>query len=240
MLKKEALWPIASEGNPLKKSLQCTRYLRYNLHGIYTHFDLECAKRNSLKVYLLNESPNVLLYKKMPVLVEVICLVNGEIYYTTLNKKAEQLENTKKNIRNSETTMRSSKTYTYRWLYCSWKVTWKPSYPEIPNLITNNLPDFEKIQQDKEQLTVKRKLSKQFDINLLNEIIIEIFQHLQTQNDRLGSKGSLALQCGNNELLFPVLYINKRWNESRGKMGVLGQNLGQNPNWPSRPFYKPF
>ncbi|RIB24871.1 hypothetical protein C2G38_2167463 [Gigaspora rosea] len=27
---------------------------------------------------------------------------------------------------------------------------------------------------------------------------------------------------------------------SRGKIGVLGQNLGQNPNWPSRPFYKPF
>ncbi|CAG8523688.1 15612_t:CDS:1, partial [Gigaspora rosea] len=70
-----------------------------------------------------------------------------------------------------------------------------------------------KIQQDKEQLTVKRKLSKQSDINLPNEIIIEIFQHLQTQNDRLGFKRSFALQCGNNELLFSVLYVNKRWNE---------------------------
>ncbi|CAJ0910189.1 16326_t:CDS:2, partial [Entrophospora sp. SA101] len=103
-------------------------------------------------------------------------------------------------------------------------ITWKPSYPEIPNLIifkenelrsTNSLPDFEKIQQDKKQntildteypasQTVKRKLSKKSDINLPNEIIIEIFQHLRTQNKRL---------CGNNELLFPVLYVNKRWNE---------------------------
>ncbi|CAG8678275.1 4846_t:CDS:1, partial [Paraglomus brasilianum] len=75
-------------------------------------------------------------------------------------------------------------------------VTWKPSYPEIPNLITNILPDFEKIQ-DKEQntkldteypasQTVKRKLSKKSDINLPNEIMIEIFQHLRTNNDRLG------------------------------------------------------
>ncbi|CAJ0870849.1 7026_t:CDS:2, partial [Entrophospora sp. SA101] len=52
MLKKEASWPITTatiEGKPPKKSLQCTRYLRYNPHGIYTHFDLECAKRNGLK-----------------------------------------------------------------------------------------------------------------------------------------------------------------------------------------------
>ncbi|CAG8459109.1 22455_t:CDS:2 [Cetraspora pellucida] len=66
---------------------------------------------------------------------------------------------------------------------------------EIPNLIifkenklcfTNSLPDFKKIQQDKKQNTIlnteysalqiaKRKLSKKSDINLLNEIIIEIF-----------------------------------------------------------------
>src|SRR5581483_9532176 len=75
-------------------------------------------------------------------------------------------------------------------------ITWKPSYPEIPNLITDSLPDFEKIQQDKEQntkldteypasQTVKGKLS---DINLPNEIIIEIFQHLRTQNERLDTK----------------------------------------------------
>ncbi|CAG8547360.1 16443_t:CDS:2, partial [Cetraspora pellucida] len=81
----------------------------------------------------------------------------------------------------------------------------KPSYSEIPNLIifkenelrsTNSLPDFEKIQQDKKQNTIldteypvsqiaKRKLSKKSDINLPNEIIIEIFQYLRTQNKRL-------------------------------------------------------
>ncbi|CAG8480216.1 2147_t:CDS:1, partial [Scutellospora calospora] len=42
-------------------------------------------------------------------------------------------------------------------------ITWKLSYPEIPNLIifkenelcsTNSLPDFEKIQQDKKQNTI--------------------------------------------------------------------------------------
>src|SRR6185369_17131320 len=94
-------------------------------------------------------------------------------------------------------------------------VTWKPSYPEIPNLITDSLPDFEKIQQDKEypaSQTIKGKLSKKSDINLPNEIIIEIFQHLRTQNERLDTKCP-ASQCGNNELLFPVLYVNKRWNE---------------------------
>ncbi|CAG8653274.1 9828_t:CDS:2, partial [Diversispora eburnea] len=66
ILKKEASWPIAPatiEGNPLKKSLQCTRYLRYNPHGIYTHYDLECTKKNGLKVYLMNDSPNAIIYE---------------------------------------------------------------------------------------------------------------------------------------------------------------------------------
>ncbi|CAG8640166.1 2005_t:CDS:2, partial [Diversispora eburnea] len=44
MLKKEVSWLIAS--------------------GIYTHYDLECAKENRLKVYLMNESPNALIYEK--------------------------------------------------------------------------------------------------------------------------------------------------------------------------------
>ena len=90
MLKKEASWPIAPgkfhtinssftekwskfpygiykatiEGNPPKKSLQCTRYLRYNPHGIYTHYDLECARKNGLKVTLMNISPNALIYER--------------------------------------------------------------------------------------------------------------------------------------------------------------------------------
>ncbi|CAG8831608.1 3418_t:CDS:2, partial [Gigaspora rosea] len=56
MIKKDASWPIAPatiEGNPPKKSLQCTRYLRYNPHGIYTHYDLE---------YMFGEWGNI-LYK---------------------------------------------------------------------------------------------------------------------------------------------------------------------------------
>ncbi|CAG8651990.1 2183_t:CDS:2, partial [Paraglomus occultum] len=75
---------------------------------------------------------------------------------------------------------------------------------EIPNLITNILPDFEKIQ-DKEQntkldteypasQTVKGKLSKKSDITLPNEIIIEIFQHLRTQNNRLDTTCPVS-QC---------------------------------------------
>ncbi|CAG8640678.1 9429_t:CDS:2, partial [Diversispora eburnea] len=44
MLKKEVSWPIAS--------------------GIYTHYDLECVKRNGLKIYLINETPNALIYEK--------------------------------------------------------------------------------------------------------------------------------------------------------------------------------
>ncbi|RIB03540.1 hypothetical protein C2G38_2224776 [Gigaspora rosea] len=226
------------EGNPLKKSLQCTRYLRYNLYGIYIHFDLESAKRNSLKVYLLDESPNALIYEKNT------CVSGSDMF----SKWGNILYNIKKEGR---TTRKISKAllvslwgvlceqrngqnygdqvkriYTDSFIVagkvelktgiemgelkfekkgvCVVKncilVTWKLSYPEIPNLITNNLPDFEKIQQDKEQLIVKRKLSKKSDINLPNEIIIEIFQHLRTQIDRLGSKESLALQCGNNEL----------------------------------------
>ncbi|CAG8664783.1 8374_t:CDS:1, partial [Diversispora eburnea] len=42
-------------------------------------------------------------------------------------------------------------------------ITWKPLYPEIPNLITNSLPDFRKKRQDKEQnteITIKRKSLK--------------------------------------------------------------------------------
>ncbi|CAG8658837.1 7890_t:CDS:2, partial [Scutellospora calospora] len=58
------IYKVTIEGNSLKKSLQCTRYLRYNLHRIYTYYDLECAKENGLKVYLMNESPNTLIYEK--------------------------------------------------------------------------------------------------------------------------------------------------------------------------------
>ncbi|CAG8797550.1 23552_t:CDS:1, partial [Gigaspora rosea] len=282
MLKKEASWPIATgkfrtidvslvekwnkfpygifkatiEGNPPKKSLQCTRYLRYNPHRIYTHFDLECAKRNGLKVYLLDESPNVLIYEKntcisgsdmfgiwgnilynikkeggtagkvskalLVSLWGVLCEQrNGQNYGIHPRIKPFLLASARKRISEIvkplgdqvkrihtdgfivagkvelKTGIEMGELKFEKKGVCVVKncisVTWKPSYPEIPNLIifkenelrsTNNLPDFEKIQ-DKEQLTVKRKLSKKSDMNLTNEIIIEIFQHLRTQNERL-------------------------------------------------------
>ncbi|CAG8622252.1 15974_t:CDS:2, partial [Cetraspora pellucida] len=56
MIKKDASWPIAPatiEGNPPKKSLQCTRYLCYNPHGIYTHYDLECGIEEKVSKALL-------------------------------------------------------------------------------------------------------------------------------------------------------------------------------------------
>ncbi|CAJ0648906.1 755_t:CDS:2 [Entrophospora sp. SA101] len=294
MLKKEASWPITTgkfhtidvslvekwnkfpygifkatiEGNPPKKSLQYTRYLRYNPHGIYTHFDLECAKRNGLKVYLLDESPNALIYEKntcvsgsdmfgkwgnilykikkeggtagkvskalLVSLWGVLCEQrNGQNYGIHPRIKPFLLASARKRISEIvkplgdqvkrihtdgfivagkaelKTGIEIGELKLEKKGVCVVKncisVTWKPSYPEIPNLITNSLPDFEKIQQDKKQntildteypasQTVKRKLSKKSDINLPNEIIIEIFQHLRTQNKRL---------CGNNELLFP-------------------------------------
>ncbi|RHZ79323.1 hypothetical protein Glove_149g153 [Diversispora epigaea] len=274
-----SLWGALStiEGNPPKKSLQCTRYLRYNPYGIYTHYDLECAKKNGLKVYLMNESPNALIYEKNTRItgkdmfgewgnilynikkeggtagkVSKALLVslwgalceqrNGQNYGTHPRIKPFLLASTRKTISEIvkplgdqvkrihtdgfivagkvklKTGIEMGELKFEKRGVCVVKncisVTWKPSYPEIPNLITNSLPDFGKIQ-DKEQntkLTVKRKPLKRFDINLPNEIIIEILQHLRTQNDRLDTKCPTS-QCGNNELLFSVLYVNKRWNE---------------------------
>ncbi|RHZ77730.1 hypothetical protein Glove_174g76 [Diversispora epigaea] len=271
------IYKATIEGNPPKKSLQCTRYLRYNPYGIYTHYDLECAKKNGLKVYLMNESPNALIYEKNTRItgkdmfgewgnilynikkeggtagkVSKALLVslwgalceqrNGQNYGTHPRIKPFLLASTRKTISEIvkplgdqvkrihtdgfivagkvklKTGIEMGELKFEKRGVCVVKncisITWKPSYPEIPNLITNSLPDFEKIQ-DKEQntkLTVKRKPLKRFDINLPNEIIIEILQHLRTQNDRLNTKCP-ASQCGNNELLFPVLYVNKRWNE---------------------------
>ncbi|RHZ89313.1 hypothetical protein Glove_16g34 [Diversispora epigaea] len=296
MLKKEASWAIAPgkfhtidvslvkkwrkfpygiykatiEGNPPKKSLQCTRYLRYNPHGIYTHYDLECAKENGMNVYLIDESPNALIYEKntringkdmfgkwgnilynikkeggiagkvgKALLVSLwgaLCEQrNGQNYGVHPRIKPFLLASARKRISEIVKPLRNrvKRIHTDGFIVagqinlktgiemgelkfekrgvCVVKncisVTWKAPYPEIPNLVTNSLPDFRKIQQDKEQntkLSVKRKPPKRSDINLPNEIIMEIFQHLRTQNDSL---------CGNNELLFPVLYVNKRWNE---------------------------
>ncbi|CAG8588817.1 11581_t:CDS:2, partial [Scutellospora calospora] len=56
MIKKDVLWPIVSatiERNSSKKSLQCIRYLQYNSHRIYIHYDLEYTKENGLKENIL-------------------------------------------------------------------------------------------------------------------------------------------------------------------------------------------
>ncbi|CAG8589213.1 10920_t:CDS:2 [Dentiscutata heterogama] len=200
MIKKDASWPIAPgkfhtinssftekwskfpyeiykatiEGNPLKKSLQCTRYLRYNPHEIYIHYDLEYARKNGLKVTLMNISPNALIYKRN-------IRITGKVMFGEW-----PLGDHVKHI------------YTDGFIIAR-KVKLKTGIEiEISNLIifkenelrsTNSLPDFEKIQQDKKQNTIldteypalqiaKKKLSKKSDINLPNEIIIEIFQHL--------------------------------------------------------------
>ncbi|CAG8681269.1 2991_t:CDS:2, partial [Scutellospora calospora] len=67
MIKKDASWPIVPttiEGNSSKKSLQYTRYLRYNPHRIYIHYNLKYAQKNRLKVTLINISPNTLIYER--------------------------------------------------------------------------------------------------------------------------------------------------------------------------------
>ncbi|CAG8795854.1 42658_t:CDS:2, partial [Gigaspora margarita] len=258
MLNKEASWPIVSgkfhtinaslvgkwtkfpygiykatiKGNPPKKSLQCTRYLRYNLHGVYTHFDLEYmfGKWGNI-LYNIKKEGGIAEKVSKALLVSLwgaLCEQrNGQNYGVHLRIKPFLLASARKRITeivrplgnqvkcihtdgfivagqvNLKTGIEMSKLKFEKRGVCVVKncilVLWKPSYPEIPNLA-----DFEKIQQEqstkldaivsslRETLqTVKRKLFKKSDINLPNEIIIEIFQHLRIQNDRI---------CGNNEL----------------------------------------
>ncbi|CAG8632368.1 2478_t:CDS:2, partial [Diversispora eburnea] len=257
MLKKEASWPIAPgkfhtidvslvekwtkfpygiykatiEGNPPKKSLQCTRYLRYNPHGIYTHYDLECAKKNGLKVYLMNDSPNAIIYEistritgsdmfgkwgnilynikkeggtagkvSKALLVSLwgaLCEQrNGQNYGVHPRIKPFLLASARKRISEIVKPLRNrvKRIHTDGFIVAG-QVNLKTGI-EMGEL------KFEKrgvcvVKNYKERntkLTVKSKAPKRYDINLPNEIIIEIFQHLRTQNDSL---------CGNNELLFP-------------------------------------
>ncbi|CAG8669248.1 2262_t:CDS:2 [Dentiscutata heterogama] len=123
------IYKATIKGNPPKKSLQCTRYLRYNPHGIYTHYDLECAQKNRLKGNILYK------IKKEGGIEEK---VTGKVELKT-GIEMGKLKFEKNGV-------------------CVVKncisIIWKPSYPEIPNLIifkenklrsTNSLPDFEKI-----------------------------------------------------------------------------------------------
>ncbi|RGB42813.1 hypothetical protein C1646_809781 [Rhizophagus diaphanus] len=86
MSKSDALWPIYEgdfeylenldhltfgiyrveiEGQPeKKKDEKCTRIFRYNPEKYYTHYDIERARDLGLKVKLINESPNALIFSK--------------------------------------------------------------------------------------------------------------------------------------------------------------------------------
>ncbi|RHZ75035.1 hypothetical protein Glove_218g53 [Diversispora epigaea] len=200
MLKKEASWPIAPatiEGNPPKKSFQCTRYLRYNLYGIYTHYDLKYAKENGLNVYLIDESLNALIYEKNT-------RINGKdmfgkwgnILYNikkeggTVGKVGKallvSLWGTLCEQRNGQNYGKSNKAHSYGWIYSSRASKSQNRHRNRRAKIREKR--IYQILKDKEQntkLTVKRKAPKRYDINLPNEIIIEIFQHLRTQNDSL-------------------------------------------------------
>ncbi|CAG8836199.1 5141_t:CDS:2, partial [Racocetra persica] len=218
------IYKATIEGNPPKKRLQYTRYLRYNPYGIYTYYDLECAKKNRLKVYLMNESPNALIYDKntrisgrdmfgkwenilynikkeggiarkvskalLVSLWGVLCEQrNGQNYSTHLQIKPFLLASAQKRISEIVKLLGDQVKRIHidgfivagkvelkmgiemgmlkleKRGVCVVKncisVTWKPSYPEIPNLTifeenelrtTNSLLDFGKIQ-DKEQNT---------------------------------------------------------------------------------------
>ncbi|CAG8655507.1 887_t:CDS:2, partial [Scutellospora calospora] len=216
-------WPIAPatiEGNPLKKSLQYTRYLHYNLHRIYIYYDLECTRKNKLKsniLYKIKKEGGI----EGKVSKALLVLLWGVLSSARkrISEIVKPLEDQVKRIHTDsfiiakkvklKTGIEMGELKFEKNGVCVVKncisITWKLSYPEIPNLIifkenefrsTNSLSDFEKIQQDKKQNTIldtkypalqiaKRKLSKKSNINLLNEIIIEIFQYLQTQNKRL-------------------------------------------------------
>ncbi|CAG8617802.1 7990_t:CDS:2, partial [Diversispora eburnea] len=220
---------------------------------IYMHYDLECAKENRLKVYLMNKSSNVFIYKKNTHITgsdmfekwdNILYNIKkeggtaGKVTRKRISEIVRPLGDQVKRIHangfivagqvNLKTDIEMCELKLEKRGVCTIKncisIIWKPLYPEIPNLIifkknefhsTNSLPDFKKKQQDKEQnteITIKRKSLKRFDLNLPNEIIIEIFQHLRTQNDKLDTE-CLVSQCTNNELLSLVLYVNKRWNE---------------------------
>ncbi|RIB21195.1 hypothetical protein C2G38_2177342 [Gigaspora rosea] len=244
IIKKDASWPIAPatiEGNSPKKSLQCTRYLRYNPYGIYTHYDLECAKENGLKKEggIVGKVSKALLFSLWGALCEQR---NGQNYGAHPRIKPFLLASARKTISEIVKPLgdQVKRIHTDGFIVagkvelktgieigdlkfekrgiCIVKncisVTWKPPYPEIPNLLTNNIEsDFKQIQKDKKQNSkLMQIITKKIDINLPNEIIMKIFQHLRIQNNRLDTECPIS-QCANNELLFPVLYVNKRWNE---------------------------
>ncbi|RGB24250.1 hypothetical protein C1646_676506 [Rhizophagus diaphanus] len=71
MRKVDTQWPIYKikgppemKKNEKKKDEKCTYLFRYNPEKYYTHYDIERAKGLGLKVKLINEAPNALIYNK--------------------------------------------------------------------------------------------------------------------------------------------------------------------------------
>ncbi|RGB21570.1 hypothetical protein C1646_678433 [Rhizophagus diaphanus] len=59
------IYRVEIEGQPeTKKDEKCTRLFRYNPEKYYTHYDIERVKGLGLKVKLINESPNALIFSK--------------------------------------------------------------------------------------------------------------------------------------------------------------------------------
>jgi len=59
------IYRVSIEGQPVKKQdVHCTRLFRYNPTSYYTHYDIKRAEKLGLKVTLLNESPNALIYSE--------------------------------------------------------------------------------------------------------------------------------------------------------------------------------
>ena len=58
------IYRVNIEGLPKKYEAQCTRLFRYNQEQYYTHYDIECARKNGLQVKLINISPNAYIFKQ--------------------------------------------------------------------------------------------------------------------------------------------------------------------------------
>ncbi|RGB38854.1 hypothetical protein C1646_755172 [Rhizophagus diaphanus] len=56
------IYRVHIEGLPKKSSPQCSQLIRYNQEEYYTHYDIEIARKNGLGVELINISPNAFVF----------------------------------------------------------------------------------------------------------------------------------------------------------------------------------
>ncbi|CAG8755613.1 15025_t:CDS:2 [Cetraspora pellucida] len=170
------------EGNPPKKSLQCMKYLHYNLYKIYTHYDLECVRKNGLKVTLMNILPNAFIYERN------VCITEKDMFGEWDNilykiKKEGEIEEKVTSARKRISEIVKPLGDQVKCIYTDGFII--AGKVELKTEIEISELKFEKNGQNTILDTeypasqiAKRKLSKKSDINLLNKIIIEIFQHL--------------------------------------------------------------